>query len=72
MIAVTRLDGHQITVNADLIEVIDANPDTLIRLTNGNSYLVLESRTEIVERVIAYKQRLFRCLWNAQLGSESK
>jgi flagellar protein FlbD len=71
MIEVTRLDGHQITVNADLIELIDANPDTHIRLTNGNSYLVLESRTEIVERVISYKQRLFRCLWNTQLDRES-
>ncbi len=60
MIEVTRLDGHAITINAELIEVIDANPDTFIRLLNGNSYVVQESRLEVMKRVIAYKQRCYR------------
>jgi len=60
MIEVTRLDGHTITINAELIEVIDANPDTFIRLLNGNSYVVQESRSEVVKRVIAYKQHCYR------------
>jgi flagellar protein FlbD len=60
MIDVTRLDGRPFTINADMIEVIESNPDTFIRLANGNSYLVRESRQEVVARVIAFRQRVFR------------
>lgn len=58
MIDVTRLDGRSFTINADHIEVIESNPDTFIRLTNGNSYLVRESRAEVVKRIIAYRQQI--------------
>lgn len=61
MIEVTRLDGHPFTLNADLIETIDANPDTFIRLLNGNSYLVRESRQEVVDRIVAYRRAIFQC-----------
>lgn len=59
MINVTRLDNREFTLNADLIEVIESHPDTFIRLVNGNSYLVLESRAEVIQRVIAYRQSVF-------------
>lgn len=58
MINVTRLDNREFTLNADLIEVIESHPDTYIRLLNGNSYLVRESRAEVIERVIAYRQAI--------------
>ncbi len=45
-------------LNADLIERIDENPDTMIVLTNGRHYVVRTSRDEVVSRVIAYKRRL--------------
>lgn len=60
MIDVTRLDGRSFTINADMIEVIESTPDTFIRLANGNSYLVRESRQEVVARVIAFRQRVFQ------------
>lgn len=66
MIEVTRLDGRAFTLNADLIELIESNPDTFIRLVNGNSYLVRENRAEVVERVIAYRQRIFKCGWTGE------
>jgi flagellar protein FlbD len=59
MIDVTRLDGRSFTLNTDHIEVIESNPDTFIRLTNGNSYLVRESRAEVVKRIIAYRRQIF-------------
>ena len=61
MISVTRLDGREFTLNADLIESIESNPDTFIRLVNGDSFIVLESREQIVERVIAYRRQIFQC-----------
>lgn len=60
MINVTRLDGREFTLNADLIEAVESHPDTYIRLVNGNSFLVRESRTEVVNRVIAYRQCVFQ------------
>ncbi|MCB0115296.1 MAG: flagellar FlbD family protein [Caldilineaceae bacterium] len=63
MIDVTRLDGRSFTLNADLIEVVESNPDTYIRLQNGNSFVVRESRQEIVQRVIAFRRQLYQdCL----------
>lgn len=62
MIDVTRLDGRAFTLNADHIEVIESNPDTFIRLTNGNSYLVRESRAEVVKRIVLYRRQIFGAL----------
>jgi flagellar protein FlbD len=59
MIDVTRLDGRPFTINADLIELIETTPDTIIRLINGNTYLVRESRHEVVDKVITYRQKAF-------------
>ncbi|RME66333.1 MAG: flagellar protein [Caldilineae bacterium] len=61
MITVTRLDGRPFTLNADLIVSIESNPDTFIRLVNGDSFIVLESREEVVARVIAYRRQVFQC-----------
>lgn len=59
LIEVTRLNNIKITLNADLIEMVEENPDTLITLTNGRKYLVKESRQEIKERVVLYKKEVF-------------
>ena len=45
-------------VNADLIEHIDMTPDTVVTLTSGQKYMVLESADEVVEKVIVFRQRL--------------
>jgi len=58
MITVTRLNGQPIVINADLIEHIEAAPDTIVSLTTRNKFVVLESVEEIIERVIAYKRRI--------------
>ena len=58
MIAVTRLDGSALVVNADLIEWIEQTPDTVIALTNGEKLLVRESGDELVRRVVAFKRAI--------------
>ena len=47
MIEVTRLNGTQILVNADLIELVEETPDTVITFTTGRKIIVKESRQEI-------------------------
>lgn len=61
MITVTRLDGREFTLNADLIELIESNPDTFIRLVNNDSYVVRESRAEVVNRIVAFRRQIFQC-----------
>jgi flagellar protein FlbD len=51
MITVTRLNGEPFLLNPDLIERIEANPDTVLHLVGGNDYVVRESPEELVARV---------------------
>ena len=55
MIRVTRLDKHEIALNCDLIESIEARPDTTIRLVTGQSQVVREDVTEVLERIRAWR-----------------
>jgi flagellar protein FlbD len=45
-------------LNADLIEHIDMTPDTIVTLTSGQKYMVLESAEEVVDKVICFRQKL--------------
>ncbi len=58
MIYVTRLNHVQIALNSQLIEYVEATPDTIISLTNGEKLMVLESVEEIIARVVDYHRRI--------------
>ena len=51
MITVTRLNGCAFALNPDLIERVEATPDTVITLVDSTKYLVRESVEELVYRV---------------------
>jgi flagellar protein FlbD len=51
MITVTRLNGPAFALNPDLIERIEATPDTVVHLVDGTNYVVVESVEEIIARV---------------------
>jgi len=55
VIFLSRLDGRQLVVNADLIERLEAKPDTIITLVDGTNYVVAESLQEVVNRVRIFK-----------------
>ena len=59
MIDVTGMDNKEFVLNADHIEKIEEVPETLITLTNGKKYIVLESIDEVLAEVIKYKRRIF-------------
>jgi flagellar protein FlbD len=69
MINLTRMNRAPMVLNADLIEHIETTPDTVISLTNGQKYVVLESAHEIVYKVIAYRREILRPL-NTEHGKE--
>ncbi len=58
MIAVTRLKGQTVAINPDLIECVESNPDTTVRLTSGEKLIVRESLDEIIARVAEYRRYL--------------
>ncbi len=58
MITVTRLNGKQFVINADLIKVVEENPDTTLRLTTGDTLIVKESMRQVVELSIEYGRSL--------------
>ena len=58
MITVTRLDRRVVVINAELIKMIEATPDTIISLINGDSLIVRESVDEVVRRAIDYARQV--------------
>lgn len=59
MIKITLLNEHETVLNAELIEFVEATPDTLISLTTGKKIMVKESVEDIVKAVKAYKKDIF-------------
>ncbi len=59
MIQVHKLNGKDIIINSDLIEIIESTPDTTITFTTGKILIVQESIDEIRTSVIEYKRKLF-------------
>lgn len=55
MILVTRLTGAAFAVNPDLLERVEATPDTVLTLIDGTKYLVAESVTDVIELVRDYR-----------------
>jgi flagellar protein FlbD len=54
MIQVTRLNGRKVVINALLIEMVEATPDTVITLTTGNKLVVRESVQDVIGLVTEY------------------
>ena len=56
MIQVTRLNGKEFVVNAELVKFVEATPDTVITLTHDEKVLVRETVEEVIRRVVAYQR----------------
>ena len=59
MIDLTAMNNKQFILNAETIEKVEEVPETLITLTNGKKYIVLENVEEVIEKVIKYKNKIF-------------
>jgi flagellar protein FlbD len=56
MIKLTHIDGEPFILNADLIQYVEARPDTFITLTNGERLVVGETMDEVLRRAVLYQQ----------------
>lgn len=59
MIYVKRLNNKPLYINSDLIEFIEETPDTVISLTTGKKMVVEDSASDILEKIIEFKKRLY-------------
>jgi flagellar protein FlbD len=59
MIKLTRLNGTQFILNAELIKYIEKTPDTLVTLRDGEKVMVQEQPEEVVRRSIEYRRALY-------------
>ncbi len=57
MILLTKLDKSKVLVSLENIKYIESSPDTLVRFTNGELLIVLESLEEIAHLTAAFKAR---------------
>ncbi len=62
MIPLTLLDGHPCWINPDHILMIEARPDTMIRLDNGEKWIVKESVQAVQDAFLAYKRACYSAL----------
>jgi flagellar protein FlbD len=58
LIKLTRLNNSEILLNTDLIEHVEIGANTVVMLTDGNSFVVQESAEELLERVIQFRKRI--------------
>jgi flagellar protein FlbD len=59
MVKLTRLNGQEFIVNAELIQFLDATPETILTLTTLQKIVVKESLDEVIKKVVAYKKSTF-------------
>ena len=68
MIYLTRINQSPLILNPDLIEHIQSTPDTVITLTTGRNYLVLETPDQVIDRVVSFRQRIYRNALQTEQG----
>jgi flagellar protein FlbD len=61
VIKVTRLRSAEpdLVINAELIETVEATPNTVITLTTGHKHIVQETQDEVIRKVIEYKRQCY-------------
>lgn len=59
MIYVTKMNNETVVINNDLIETVEETPDTVITLTTGKKYIVKESSSEIIDKVVEFKKKIY-------------
>lgn len=67
MVSLHKLNGDPVTVNAELIQVIESLPDTVITFTDQRRLIVAETVDQVVDAVLEYRRQV----WSAHEGEVS-
>ncbi|MCW2779132.1 MAG: fliO2 [Frankiales bacterium] len=55
MIRLSRLNGSEVHLNADLIATVESHHDTVVTLVDGRTYVVRDTSAEVVEAITRYR-----------------
>lgn len=58
MIFITRTNGTKIYINPELIQTVEATPDTVVTLTDGKKIICKDTPQEIAERFTEYRRKV--------------
>ena len=58
MIKVSRLNGKEFVINAEMIQFLEETPDTVITLVNHEKIVVRESVDDVIRRVVEYSRSI--------------
>ena len=58
MIRLTRINRVPLVLNSDLIEHVEVTPDTVIAMTSGQKFMVMETADEVIEKVIDFRRSI--------------
>jgi flagellar protein FlbD len=68
VIRVTRLNGEQFALNPDLIERVEAHPDTVAFLVDGTKYVVKESVDEVLREIREFRAGILATSYEMDRG----
>ena len=68
MIRVTRLNGERFALNPDLIERVEAHPDTVAFLVDGTKYVVKETVDEMLLEIREYRAGILATSYEMDRG----
>jgi flagellar protein FlbD len=68
VIRVTRLNGERFALNPDLIERVEAHPDTVVFLVDGTKYVVTESVDEVLREIREYRAGILATSYEMDRG----
>lgn len=69
MIRLTRLNGSEVYLNADLVATVESHHDTVVTLVDGKTYVVLETAEQVVSRVTSYRAAVLAAV-EAQIAED--
>lgn len=59
MIRLTRINGTELLLNEQFIEIAEQTPDTVVTMQNGHRYLVQETLEDIAEKSARFRRESF-------------
>jgi flagellar protein FlbD len=68
VIRVTRLNGERFALNPDLIERVEAHPDTVAFLIDGTKYVVKETVDEVLAEIREYRAGILATSYEMDRG----
>jgi flagellar protein FlbD len=68
VISVTRLNGERFALNPDLIERVEAHPDTVAFLIDGTKYVVKETVDEVLTEIREYRAGILATSYEMDRG----